>query len=577
MQELRGAMNAIWPGRASKRDGMAMRLASIDKQERSSRPQGVGGFFRWIVNLYGLLSRLRARASVEEKNMGIPSAVTRGALWSGMTVLLVCVAGSVSRACDTPVYRYAMYRWYPAPYEVYFFHEGEIDEAGKNMEAAIDEAMTSEKAPANVRFIPVDLAEDEELKGVPPDVKEAWEEQEEPATPQFLVSSPVGGHLHQGPLSADQVPEMIDSPLRQRIGDEIKEGRAGVYVLLKGEDEKANAEAQKTLQGVVDDVASGKIELYTMPPAYGSYGTPAGAEADDAEADDAESQEPEDQDPQLSIGLLTLDRDDPKEKWFLDTLLAMEPDLPESKEPIVFMIYGRGRALFSCLGEGIRRDNLIMDVEFITGACSCTVKDMNPGIDLLMSYNWDAAAETLYRQHGLEEGSPYGAGEATAEEYPELMVPTTGEANSEEESGDADSSVTTEASGDEDGALEAGDADGESESSDATMLAQADASTTPEEAGSETTVGGESATAPKNNGDAKAAEASQKAGSADSESASGTEVAANMPAATGQPAQADADSDSARSSFNGILWVGGGLLGVLVVLFGVTFVVLRPK
>ncbi|MGM0486483.1 MAG: hypothetical protein ACQESR_06950 [Planctomycetota bacterium] len=506
--------------------------------------------------------------------MGIPSALTRSTLCSGLAVLLFCVAGSVSRACDTPVYRYAMYRWYPAPYEVYCFHEGEMDEAAKQMETAIDEAVTSEKAPSNVRFIPVDLAEDEELKGVPPDVKEAWEEQEEATIPQFLVSSPVGGHLYKGQLSADQLPEMIDSPMRQRVGDEIKKGRAGVYVLLKGEDEKANAAAEKTLQGVVDDVASGKIELYTMPPAYGAYGPPAGDEPGEAESE-AESKEPEDEGPQLSIGLLTLARDNPKEKWFIDTLLAMEPDLRESKEPIVFMIYGRGRALFSCLGEGIRRDNLIMDVEFITGACSCTVKDMNPGVDLLMSYNWDAAAETLYRQHGLEEGSPYGAGGAAPEEYPELMVPSGGEVDSEEESGDGDSSATAEASGSESGDAEEDDADDDTGASDTTMLAQADAPTTPGGESSETTAGGESEAASKSTEDAKSADEAQEGTAPDNESVSGTEVAANMPAATSQQPQADSDSDP--SSFKGILWIGGGLLGVLVVLFGITFVVLRPK
>lgn len=501
--------------------------------------------------------------------MRIPNALTRNALQGGLAVLLLCMLGSVSRACSTPVYRYAMYRWYPAPYEVYFFHEDEMGEASEEVKTAIDEAMMSENAPSNVRFISVDLAEDKELKGVPPDVKEAWEGQEEPTIPQFLISSPVGGHLHQGQLSADQLPELIDSPMRQRIGDEIKKGKAGVYVLLKGEDEKTNAAAEKTLQGVVDDVASGKIELYTMPPAPGAYGPPAGGESDEAE-----STEPEDEGPQLSIGLLTLGRDDPKEKWFIDTLLAMEPDLRESKEPIVFMVYGRGRALFSCLGEGIRRDNLIMDVEFITGACSCTVKDMNPGVDLLMSYNWDAAAETLYQQHGLEEGSPYGGGDADPEEYPELMVPSGGEGASDEETDDADSSATAEASDSESGEQEEGDADSDA-ASDTTMVAQLDASTTPDEKSSKTAA--DAAADSESEGDAEPVDTAQEAAPADNESAAATEVAANMPAAASRQSQTDADSDSTPSSFQGILWVGGGLLGVLVVLFGVTFVVLRPK
>ncbi len=85
------------------------------------------------------------------------------------------------------------------------------------------------------------------------------------------------------------------------------------------------------------------------------------------------------------------------------------------------MIYGRGRALFSSLGKGIQRDNLIQDVEFITGACSCTVKEQNPGVDLLMSYNWNAVAEALSRQFGTEEGSSYRFGGDAL--FPELIIP----------------------------------------------------------------------------------------------------------------------------------------------------------
>lgn len=521
--------------------------------------------------------------------MGLPNLRTPNInilyiLSGALVALLLHAAGSVSRACDTPVYRYAMYRWYPAPYEVYFFFEGEMDASGEEMKQAIDEAANSEKTPANIVFIPVNLTEDKELKGVPPDVKEAWEKQKEPKTPQFLVSSPVGGHLFMGDLETDQLSAMIDSPMRQQIGDEMKEGKAGVYVLLEGEDDKANAAAQKTLQGVVDDVASGKIQLYTMPPAYGAYGPSPAEESSKPESGKAKTEEAEDKEPRLSIGLLTLARDNPKEKWFIDTLLAMEPDLPESKEPIVFMIYGRGRALFSCLGEGIRRDNLVMDVEFITGACSCTVKNMNPGVDLLMSYNWDAAAEVLYQQHGLEEGSPYGSGGAP-QQYPELMVPS-GAGTATDEAGTDESTGTTgteEESGSESGEAVESDTEDDAAATE-TMVAQVDPAVAANLADAGKTAKKTAAVAteppPTIDSDAAPVSTDKEAGS-DSESTAKTEVAANTPPArTARSASEDSTAEPASSSFHsfqGILWIGGGLLGVLAVLFGLTFVVLRPK
>jgi hypothetical protein len=60
-------------------------------------------------------------------------------------------------------------------------------------------------------------------------------------------------------------------------------------------------------------------------------------------------------------------------------------------------------------------------IEFISGACSCTVKEQNPGVDLLMRHDWDAAAEKLAAQFGAEEGNE---GEFGADAFfPELIIP----------------------------------------------------------------------------------------------------------------------------------------------------------
>ncbi len=84
-----------------------------------------------------------------------------------------CFDGS-AEACDTPVYRYAMYRWQSAPYELYYFHDGQPDAENEKVTAAIEHRCMDEAAPANLVVLPVDLRQDKELAGVPPDVKEAW-------------------------------------------------------------------------------------------------------------------------------------------------------------------------------------------------------------------------------------------------------------------------------------------------------------------------------------------------------------------------------------------------------------------
>ncbi len=463
------------------------------------------------------------------------------------TLLASQITASVSFACDTPVYRYAMYRWLPAPYEVYFFYEGEMGASGKKLQAAIDQATESAEAPTNIVMLPVDLSKDKDLTGVPPDVKEAWQKLKDPQLPVVLMSSPAGVQLPVDSVSPADLPAIVDSPMRQQVGKMLEAGNAGVYILLKGEDAAANAAAEKELRAVVNDVAKGKLSLYSLSPQGGDYGDPNEKNDEDQESEESP----------LSVGLITLARDDAKEKWLVNCLLAIEPDLPTTKEPVVVMVYGRGRALFSCLGKGIHRDNLIQDVEFITGACSCTVKEQNPGVDLLMTYNWDAAAESLAERYGAEEGSSYDfSGDAL---FPELIIPPdSGMPTTDANSTDAKTDPAT------------------SESATATTPADS----TVANAEQPQSANGQAQSPDKMANDSAHSEDTQR--DKDDDPAHSTTVAtATSPAhgssELGTGTTDNGHSEPAGSSFRGVVWVGAGLLAALVVMFGATFIVLRPR
>ncbi len=131
--------------------------------------------------------------------------------------MVACLHGSAA-GCDTPVYRYAMYRWHPAPYELYYFYEGQPDAEGEKVKAAVEALTGTMKPAANLAFIPVDLQKDKELTGVPPDVKDAWGKRSPQQTPWYLMSSPVGMHILGGTIAESEVAALIDSPLRQEIG-----------------------------------------------------------------------------------------------------------------------------------------------------------------------------------------------------------------------------------------------------------------------------------------------------------------------------------------------------------------------
>jgi hypothetical protein len=79
-----------------------------------------------------------------------------------------------------------------------------------------------------------------------------------------------------------------------------------------------------------------------------------------------------------------------EERSLAGMLSRCEPDLLDRPNPIVFPVFGRGRALLPLIGAGITEKNIHDAAEFLVGPCSCQVKELNPGFDLLLSADWDS-------------------------------------------------------------------------------------------------------------------------------------------------------------------------------------------
>lgn len=371
----------------------------------------------------------------------------------------------VAWACDTPVYRYAMYQWPPAPYELYVFHEKPLADADRQVWDAIDGLSADPRTGANLAMLDVDIAADPEMRIVPPFIKKLRDAKLNEAAgdrsqPLYLLVSPHGADIHAGSLSADDAKTLLESPARRAIAERLQKGDACVLVLLSGlkseteaadsqdesksstvslaeaEDGKATDAAERQLKQLVENVNSGKIELYSPPPrgAFGvgnalpgSFGRtgeveavrPRGAVNDEAAngytADDAPPARHE-------ISYIRVSRTAAAEQWLVRSLLAVEPDLTEIPHPMVFAVYGRGRAMPPYIGAGIEPNNLLEVVEYVTGACSCTVKEQNPGMDLLMRNDWETAAEVLAERFGAEEGNEAQFGDDAL--FSTLVIPT---------------------------------------------------------------------------------------------------------------------------------------------------------
>jgi len=179
-----------------------------------------------------------------------------------------------------------------------------------------------------------------------------------------------------GQFTPATVKALIQSPKRQELAQRLTDGQTAVWIFIESGNADKDKAALKLLNQQLDTAAK---ELEEMAPEL---------------AEELEM-------PGLSyeFSILPVSRSDPKEQMFLEMLLKSEPDLDEyTDEPIVFPTFGRGRALFALVGEGINAENLQEAIAFITGPCGCEVKMLNPGVDLLMAENWDASVMQFYQE-----------------------------------------------------------------------------------------------------------------------------------------------------------------------------------
>jgi hypothetical protein len=146
-----------------------------------------------------------------------------------------------------------------------------------------------------------------------------------------------------------QLAGLASSPLRRAIADEIMKGKLCVMLYLQSgnteKDEKGISALKKT-------VSSSPFSAI--------------------------------------IPVVELSRTDPVENHFISLLLNVESDLKTLKEPMLFGIFGKFKALEPLVGGGITEENISYLIDFLTADCSCLIKDDLPGTDILYSGKWES-------------------------------------------------------------------------------------------------------------------------------------------------------------------------------------------
>ncbi len=286
-------------------------------------------------------------------------------------------------SCNIPVFRYALEKWPGDGYIAIVLSEDELKGEGKQAFDFLMKYSMNESYASNLEsyhFTTETLEKSEVLSwfSESPDLSKG---------PLLFVFPPrsarIKGAVWETPLTLEAVENVLYSPVRNELANEICSGTSGVWVLLESGDAEKDEAAWKVMQ----EAKVAINEHMVLPEGVVlSDGTVTG---DGSIAYDPENELFSDIELKIDFKIKRIRRD--ADPFFTKTMIDMSDAGELSNEPLVFTLFGRGRALDPMISEGINEDNLYFSAEYLCGACSCEVKSQNPGYDILMLKNWEAA------------------------------------------------------------------------------------------------------------------------------------------------------------------------------------------
>jgi hypothetical protein len=285
--------------------------------------------------------------------------------------LFALIASGPSRliACNIPVFRYALERWNPDSTKVLIFYDGSLQNDDEALVARFEMETTSRGGTTNAEVIRVDIsgAMGERERSCWNIIQKDTKVKFPYVAVQFSLSNNRVVTPWHGPLSESSLLLLRESPARSELAKRFLTGHSVVWLLVKSNDDAKNRIAKEMLEAELR-ILEKKIKL---PDGIGLPGSELYSEV-----------------PLLvKFSVLELDPKDPKEQLLVKLFQGFEST--QMDEPLLVPVFGKGRALEVLPASQVDAP-LIGDLTmFLCGACSCQVKERNPGFDLWMSVDWN--------------------------------------------------------------------------------------------------------------------------------------------------------------------------------------------
>jgi hypothetical protein len=289
-------------------------------------------------------------------------------------LLLFILAPGLVSGCPVPVFQYALEFWEADPYYFTVYYRDTLTAEEQQAVEYLKETGRPGGIRANVQLELIDLAA-ARVPALPeslPDGQGAW----------LVVRYPgrmgPGEMCWEGRLTLNQARMWCESPLRREVGARLLARESAAWIFLRSGHARKDRAAERRLREELQ-----RLERTLVLPALEDW-----AWGDPKETDLAPAK--------VRFSIFSLDRNDPEEEMLIHMLLGSEADLVKfEEEPMAFPVFGQGRVLYALMGEGINEWTVGKAAEFLTGACSCQVKALNPGTDLLMAVDWESNVRKL--------------------------------------------------------------------------------------------------------------------------------------------------------------------------------------
>ncbi len=277
----------------------------------------------------------------------------------------LCLAG-FAWACSTPVFRFAIERWEADPYRIMIFTDGEVTPEQAEI---IKQFRAYERYGFRQPPMVVESVRCSEVTNLSATV---WAEisTNHPAPSVALLYPSImrdNSVVWGDELSTNALNRIIMSPARLEAATRLLGGDATVWWIIQGDDPAENRSVRELLEKKLAELEGSTV--YNED--FLQLVKESGGEA-----------------PELRFSVLDVDPDDPREAVLMAMLTRLSPDAEADDGPVVIPVFGQGRGAVLMKEEFIADEYIERVVEFLTGACSCEVKSLNPGFDILIPVDW---------------------------------------------------------------------------------------------------------------------------------------------------------------------------------------------